>query len=201
MKRFKNILYVLEASIDKEQNVAEKVSHLAKLNSAKVTIVRIVEESLVESFGKSLSPRFAKLCDIEFSQIADELKLFAQTNLWDDIDISSQVLKGKDFLEIIRHVISREHDLVVKGGKSSIDTDQLAMRLFRKCPCPVWIIQQSVSKKSKRVLAALDATNKHTESIQLNTKIVELASSLAEIEQGEAHYVPDIQCPYSSHAR
>lgn len=189
MKRFKNILYVLDTAIEKEQDVAEKVRHLAALNSARVSIVRIVGESFVESFGKSLSPRFAKLCDIEFSQFEEELKLFIKSNLWDDIDISYHILKGRDFLEIIRHVISNDHDLVVKGGNSNEDTDQLAMRLFRKCPCPVWIIQQSASSKFKRVLAALDATNKHEENIRLNTKIVELASSLAEIEQGEAHYV------------
>ena len=189
MKRFKNILYVLDSEAGQEWIVADKVCHLAKLNAAKVTIVRLTEQSFVESFGKSLSSRFAKLCEVEQSHLEQELQLFAKDSHWDEIDTTYQILKGKDFIKIIQQVITQEHDLVVKGGNTNEATDQLAMRLFRKCPCPVWIIQPSESRNFKGVLAALDATNQHAESIQLNKKIVELASSLARIEQGEAHYV------------
>ncbi len=189
MKRFKNILYVLDSEIEQEIKVADKVCHLARLNAAKVTIVRLAEQSFIESFGKSLSQRFAKLCETELSHLEQELQHFVRHSRWENIDTSYQILTGKDFIQIIQHVISNEHDLVVKGGNTTEANEQLAMRLFRKCPCPVWIIQPSESPNFKGVLAALDATNQHAESIQLNKKIVELASSLAKIEQGEAHYV------------
>lgn len=62
------------------------------------------------------------------------------------------------------------------------------MRLVRKCPCPVWIIKRG-SRDYKRILGALDIAADHSETIALNRKIVELTHSLAQREQGEAHFL------------
>lgn len=189
MKRFKNILYVLGSDITQEEMIAKKVRHLALLNNAKVSIIRSVEESFTELFGKTLSPRLAKLSAIGQNLITEELEHFANDSQWDDITTSHQVLRGRDFIKIIQHVIANGHDLVVKGANPINGTDQLAMRLFRKCPCPVWIIQSSAPQDFKGILAALDISNQQEENILLNKKIVELTQSLAEIEQGEAHFL------------
>ena len=77
----------------------------------------------------------------------------------------------------------------MKRGSEPRGIDQLAMRLIRKCPCPVWIVQGSQSGEIKRVLGAVDAGTDSTETKQLNKKIVELSHSLAQREQGEAHYL------------
>ncbi len=86
-------------------------------------------------------------------------------------------------------MIKDKHDLVMKRGSAPKGIDQLAMRLIRKCPCPIWIIQDNRSGELKRVLGAVDAGADSTETKQLNKKIVELAYSLAQREKGEAHYL------------
>ena len=68
-------------------------------------------------------------------------------------------------------------------------SDQLAMRLFRKCPCPVWIIRNSKKDEFKRILAALDLGNSQEENRRLNRKIIELTDSMARLEGAEAHYI------------
>lgn len=90
MKRFKNILYVLDSEIEQEIKVADKVCHLARLNAAKVTIVRLAEQSFIESFGKSLSQRFAKLCETELSHLEQELQHFVRHSRWENIDTSDR---------------------------------------------------------------------------------------------------------------
>ena len=64
----------------------------------------------------------------------------------DEIEIDIKILIGKPFLEIVREVLNNGHDLVIKTaqtaglyarvfGNSDID-------LLRKCPCPVWLVNE-----------------------------------------------------------
>ena len=62
---------------------------------------------------------------------------------------------------------------------------------MRKCPCPVWVMKPAQGKRFARILAAVDTgvTDLDTEHHALNTKIMDLATSLAEQEQSELHIV------------
>jgi nucleotide-binding universal stress UspA family protein len=63
------------------------------------------------------------------------------------------------------------------------------MHLMRKCPCPVWAIKPVKRKKYARILAAVDSSSFNDETNALNIKIMELATSLAELEESELHVV------------
>ena len=52
MKRFKNILYVVESVDEREQITTHRVQSLARRNNARVCLVRILEESFLEQLGK-----------------------------------------------------------------------------------------------------------------------------------------------------
>ena len=108
----------------------------------------------------------------------------------------ARVLSGKPFLEIIREVLREKHDLVIMTaeGDEGLKTrlfGSTSLHLMRKCPCPVWVMKPTQGKRFARILAAVDTDpdESDTEHDALNTKIMDLATSLAEREQSELHIV------------
>jgi len=108
--------------------------------------------------------------------------------------VSSKVLCGTPFLEIIREVLRNEHDLVMIAAEGQ---DRLKEMLFgsttthlmRKCPCPVWVMKPNQSLPYNQVMAAVDPIPFEKERNALNTKIMELATSLAQLERSELHII------------
>jgi nucleotide-binding universal stress UspA family protein len=188
VKRFKKILYVFDAQSDVHQDTVQKVVSLARLNDARVSIVRVEERSLVEELGATLSGRFEELAAIAEKQAQTDLEQLIADPSWQGIDVSVSLLRGKGFIEVIKKVLRDGHDLVIKEEGLEHGIDQLAMRLVRKCPCPVWIIRRG-GGDFKRILGTVDIVTEHPEAQALNRKIVELTHSLAQREQGEAHFL------------
>lgn len=191
MKRFKNILYVIDGEISKEDHVSKKVESLARLNNATVKIVRILDDSYFKSIARNLFDQKDNYEHLIRDQFESETSAFIEHERWQGIPVTSEVLQGKGFISIIQHVLRQGNDLVVKqnlrmAGKGA---DNLALRLLRKCPCPIWLIQPSPSSEFQRILAAVDVTANQEEAGHLNRKIVELCHSMAQREKGEAHYL------------
>ncbi len=188
MKRFKNILFVADAQSAAHQDTVHKVVTLARLNEARVSLVRVEERSLVEELGVSLSGRFQELAAAAEKQAQADLERLMVEPGWQGIDVSGSLLRGKGFIEVIKKVLRDGHDLIIKEEVLERGIDQLAMRLVRKCPCPVWIIRRG-GGDFKKILGAVDIVAEHHETQALNRKIVELTHSLAQREQGEAHFL------------
>lgn len=190
MKRFKNILYVVDTErLSQEANVSDKVANLAKLNNARVTLAGLSDEPLREQFHRLFSTKSVELDNQLKSQQTSSIHQLLLAERWKGLEAESAFLHGKDFISIIQKVIRDKHDLVIKERTTGEGEDALAMRLFRKCPCPVWIIDGSHSTDFKKVLGTIDINSNDTETKQLNKKIIELTSSLAQRENGEAHYL------------
>lgn len=189
MKRFRNILYILDQDPGQEQQTTTIVQNLARRNDAAVQIVKVTEDTIIDNVGKQFSSRIQELIDLEERHNTQELQNVLTAPGWQGIATRGEILTGKDFIAVIRKVLKENFDLVVKARRHGKATDQFAMRLFRKCPCPVWIIDSTGNQPFKTVIGAVDLAGVDEESWQLNTKIVQLAHSLAHREQGEAHFV------------
>jgi len=106
------------------------------------------------------------------------------------VQVSCKTLYGTPFLEIIREVLRSQHDLVMitaegRGGLGEMLFGSTTMHLMRKCPCPVWVIKPGKPQPYSRILAAVDPATADQEHVALNTTIMELATSLARLEQSE----------------
>jgi nucleotide-binding universal stress UspA family protein len=60
----------------------------------------------------------------------------------------------------------------------------IAMHLMRKCPCPVWVVKEG-DERYDRVIAAVDPDQLDEQRNKLSVKIMDLATSLATLEQSE----------------
>ena len=193
MQRFKNILVVIDGQTESQVFLAQAVD-LAKRNQARMTVVSVIEEP--PDYVHRLSPHKTEEELQETLIQAEEyhLELILAPVREDEVQIEVDVLFGIPFLEIIREVLRNEHDLVIVAAEGMGRVQEMlfgstAMYLMRKCPCPVWVIKPEQPKQYSRILAAVDPTSCCEEHLALNIKIMDLATSLAQLEQGELHIV------------
>lgn len=181
MKRFKNILYILDETTISQGNSAEKVANIARLNKAKVTTLIAEEKARLDDLRLHISGRHNEIQRAILQQNTENLDWFISRKIWDGIDIKTEYPEASGFISIIQKVLRDKHDLVIKEEPLEHGIDQLTMRLVRKCPCPVWVIK-SGSDYSRRILAAANLGDESLEARALSKKIIELTHSLARRE-------------------
>jgi nucleotide-binding universal stress UspA family protein len=106
------------------------------------------------------------------------------------VPVKGKILCGTPFLEIIRQVLRRGHDLVMTTAEDSgVLKEKLfgstAMHLMRKCPCPVWVVRQTQPERYTRILATVDPVPQDEEQYAVNVKIMDLATALAQRDRCE----------------
>ena len=195
MKRFKNILYIIDEVSLTRQGSADKVAELARLNEARVTVMIAGESTFFDDLSRRITGRYEELRQAVTVHHRERLDQFLHHERWQDIEVRPDYSETDDFITIIRKVMREGHDLVIKEASLKQGIDQLSMRLVRKCPCPVWVIKYD-SSDFKRILAAVDVGGDREETAALNKKILELAHSLAQREGGEAHYLHSWRLEY-----
>ena len=196
MQRFKNILVVCDAQSDCQPALTRAI-RLARINNARVTLVDVMDAAPGE-----LNRLFAALPGARPTEIADQVRAyhddrltaFAQSIRADGIAVSVAVLEGTAFLEIIRNVIRSGNDLLIKAVRAESASTGLFSRgydlhLLRKCPCPVWMVKDTDGAAAGTILAAVDPDPDDLTRAALNTQVMELATSLSEIDGAQLHIV------------
>ena len=199
MKRFKNIL--LLGGKPEGEATLERAVTLAERNQAELTVIEVLEKLSREERMLNKSRRDVDLMEIAAQESSKRLESLITPLQSEGLRVKTKVLFGTPFLEIIREVLRNGHDLVMKTaeGKSELKHILLgstAMHLMRKCPCPVWVVKPSRREQHAQILAAVDPLPSDDERQGLNTKIMELATSLAELEGSELHIVHCWRQPY-----
>ncbi|QJR82747.1 universal stress protein [Alteromonas pelagimontana] len=192
---FKNILCVLNDTHKQDEVVAQAI-HIAKNHQAELTIMLALE---------ALPPN-ANMIMQSFSYLESSNTMGAAANDWlqDQIagwsrqyPMSGVVCVGHSFVDIISKVVNDEHDLVIKLSESAFverlfNSDD--MHLFRKCPCPVWVIHRGQTDQYKNVVAAIDLNYHypaHEVSVRkkLNLDILRYSAQIALLEFAQLHIV------------
>ncbi|MBN2318875.1 MAG: universal stress protein [Acidobacteria bacterium] len=191
MQRFKNILLIAGGD-DWERTSLKRAVDLAKNNGARLTVVDVVKEVPRGMQRLITSMHLVDIQKLVVEERLTDIKQHIKAVLPKGIRVAAKVLVGKPFLEIIREVLKNKHDLVMKtaqgeGRLKEVIFGSTAMHLFRKCPCPVWVIKPTHQKKYTRIMAAVDPDPFDEKRNALNTKIMKLATSLARIEGSELH--------------
>jgi len=177
MKRFANILVVFNDAIGAEDALEQAVA-LARDNAAGLTVTVVLREG-------ECSPQRVEETEKRLQRLSVGVQHAGI------ISVQTMVLVGTPFLEIIRQVIRAEHDLVFACAESDGVLKQIffgstATHLVRKCPCPVWIVKPGQPVPYARILVAVDPQIATPED-QINTLIMDLATSLALRDNSELH--------------
>ncbi len=196
MNRFKNILVICQE--DSQPEVAiERVRILAKANNASVTLLDVIDLD-----RRDMASLLASLPDRSSAKMRQQIYDYHTARLQKlgamledaDIPTSQIVLDGVPFVETIRTVLRSGHDIVVKGASTDPSQKRAAflgldMHLMRKCPCPVLILNEAMSKDQVRVLAAVDPDSQAAEEDDLNRLIMDLSASFCSAENASLNVV------------
>jgi len=191
MKRFKKILLVSREGTGERATLTRAVE-LAKRNRARLTLVEVVEElpREVRMLVTAMPP--IDLEKLVVKERKERLEALVAPLVDDGVRAAAAVLVGTPFLEIIREVVRKKHDLVIltadgRGGVKEQLFGSTSLHLLRKCPCPVWVMKPTRSRRYNRILAAVDPHPSDPERTALNVKILDLATSLAHLEKSLLH--------------
>lgn len=194
MQRFRKILLAVRDGTDNKAAI-RRVERLARKSGAAVKVVKVAGDVLDNEELLSAPAYEMELYERMLDDKAAALDLVAQKLRALEINAESKLLRGKEFVETIREVLRGQHDLVITvADENETFTDALfgttTMKLMRKCPCPVWVVKSTHTKPYGRILAAVDpAPLDNPENESLNLKILELAASLAKMEESNLHIV------------
>ncbi len=189
MRRFKRILYLFED--EPEHNASlDRAADLARRNGAVLTLAHVVEEPDRVGPGECTRKVTDKLYRTILDQSEAELREVARSLGAQRPELRCKVLIGRPHLAVVREVLREGHDLVMKTaspdeGLMAHVLGTLDTRLIELCPCPVWIDKPTPHARYGRILAAVDLRADGAPELQVT--ILELASSIAEIDQAELH--------------
>ncbi|MGD9339043.1 MAG: universal stress protein [Syntrophobacterales bacterium] len=189
MHRFKSILLMHDRRPGHQSTIKRGVD-LARRNRARLTVVDVIEEDSWDSADLYALAQFRELQEFVSQERQKDLDIAIEPIKEQGVDVRAKLLYGEPFLEIIREVLRENHDLVIKtaqgeGGLKGMLFGSTAMHLMRKCPCPVWVVKRQGSEQYERIIAAVDPDSSVEQRNSLTSKIMELATSLAKLEQSE----------------
>ncbi len=196
MKRFKNILCVIEAAGSAEGITRHAVA-LAEANQASLSLVAMADR-LPRATGLAEGEKIRAQLVREISASREQWLRKLVASHGGKRPPAAAVLEGPPFLAIIRKVIADKHDLVIKTAENPAWTDRLFgsddLHLLRKCPCPLWLMKPDLDMAHRRILCAVSLDPSDTLSGSeraaqqaLNQDIFELASSMALAQHAELH--------------
>lgn len=206
MKKFNNIVYMLNEECNARSPSFIQAVNLAKANQANLTVLKVHPD--VKAAG------FSNLTDEDFKAkvLAHEKTILNEfvSSLDKTLNATAEIRFGKKYIEVIRAVQKNTFDLVIKEVDSIDWLDRLFgsddMHLLRKCPCPVWLMKKSdevdSKAKEKHIIAAIDLTDepdKREVNYELNQTILELSSLLALSEMATLHVVNAYDVPHAGY--
>ena len=191
MAFFENVLLFYN---DQFNGIKAEVVQLVQKNQARLKIIDVFDN--FDQYHELLPP----------SSSIDELKELIITERRQEIighfedypDIRSKMTVifkfGNTVVEIIKEVIRGEHDLLIKAasGKQTFSDrlfGNIAVKLLRKCPCPVLIVKPSANASFQKILAPVDPETLEEETTKtgehgdfIYRKVMDISIAMARME-------------------
>ena len=163
----------------------DRAADLALLNSAQLSLIVCLAEFESGDASDQLQDVVISGLRSHFNQIIEPLRAKG-------LSVPFEIRLGRPFIQVIRHVIAYQHDLVVKSaersGHQGYRFGSTDLHLLRKCPRPVWLLRRREIEPTGPIVAAVAPMCEDPDDQTLNIKILELAVSLA-ARHGQAVHV------------
>ncbi len=109
------------------------------------------------------------------------------------VEATAKVTMGSSWRQLVRQAVIGEYDLVIVGTRDTgplqrVLVGSTAMKLLRKCPCPVWVTRPPAPNPTQAILVAHDLT-------AVGHQALELGVSLSELTGGRLHILHALQLP------
>jgi universal stress protein E len=189
MLHFQNILVCIKTAAQGHTALAH-AEKLALASGAALKLLSVIEDST----GRlpHLLPATADLERLIHMARREELAALAAGLEQKGLKVTARVIEGRPSDVIIEEAVRDAHDLVLITAHEVREPREpffgtTALRLMRRCPCPLWVVQPGRDAPYERILAAVDPLPGEPEREAFNRQVLELAQSLAAYEEGKLH--------------
>jgi len=171
MKDFKKILVGVDLSQGDRLVASELAAPTAEAVRCAICSAAANDAELLFMAVLDVSPHTRHLIEEEWppercvlDEARDVLDGLVKQAAASDVRADSLVVFGKPPVEMIRRVITGAHDLVVVGTRELGGTRRsllgyTAVKLIRKCPCPVWVTKPQDGEPIQSILVADDLSD------------------------------------------
>jgi universal stress protein E len=205
MALFRNILVGVDltqydAATLQPSAVAAGVVHqalwLAEKTKARLTFFSVLDISR-ESLPQFDEADFRHLTGTAEKSAAKVLRELTQRARSKGIDAVEKLALGNIWLEVVRQSLRDKHDLVLIGTRDRGDMERMlfgstAIKLVRRCACPVWVAKPDGEPNPLRILVASDLDPAAEEALRL---VVEVAKAT----QAQIHLLHVVDFPLDRH--
>jgi universal stress protein E len=148
---------------------------LAKRSGARLlffSALNLTEEAL-HHLEEEQRTHVARTVEELANRALDELVTRAQS---EGVQASRRLVLGKAWLEIIHQVLREGYDLVIVGTHERTILRRLlfgstALKLLRRCPCPVWVVKPGHGARPLRTLVATELRQAGGSAVRLGVAL------------------------------
>lgn len=173
------------------QPALERAIQTARLTGGKLHLFECVNDEYngtLSGAGDEVKKAILKEFEHQLEPLVDRVRLL-------DIDVSHELVWADDWRQAVVDASKRNNSYMV--FKSSY-VHSLAQRnnnktsdwsLLRECSCPVLLMHHNSNWENRRILAAVNIASEDENHIQLNRKVIDVASEFANAYGAQVHYV------------
>lgn len=198
MKRFKNILYLING-LDGNKDTLKQALSFVKNNDAKLTVM-VISHKLPENFTmyeKKYESFFKEDITKKLEEVRKSLRL--KNEVFNKKVKLNVLSKEPALVHIIRSVLKNKYDLVIKEpDKSKKGFKALDMGLMRKCPAPVWLYKPHVELNGFNVAVTISTDFAENNNVRKNMAIekLTLGASIAKKFKGNLFIISCWDFPF-----
>jgi universal stress protein E len=113
------------------------------------------------------------------------------------IEADDKLAAGKSWLELVRQAMREQHDLVLIGTRDRKGLEWMlfgstAVKVLRRCPCPVWVVKPGGEPGPLKILVASGLDPTAEEGLRL-------VAELAQVTPAEVHLLHVVDFPLDRH--
>ena len=185
MQCFKNILVGVDLTRLRQLDVSELppdtreiIAHavwLAKINGAKLLFFAAlnISEDALHHLREHKKTHVVQTVEELANRVLEDLVKEARQ---EGVDASAKLVLGKDWLEIIHQVERAQHDLLVIGTRTRSGLQRMlfgstAIKLLRRCPCPIWVTKHGHGGRQLNTLIATALRSSETDTLRLGVGV------------------------------
>jgi universal stress protein E len=176
--------------------VVQQAMWLGAKTSARLTFFSALDLSL-EALPQMERADYHYLTTSAEQNAAKVLRRLVQQARGQGIEAEDKLSLGKGWLELVRQTLRESHDLVLIGTRDRRGLEWMlfgstAVKVLRRCPCPVWIVKPDGQASPLKILVTSGLDPAAEEGLRL-------AAGLAQVTPTEIHLLHVVDFPLDRH--
>lgn len=172
MKKIHRIIAGIDLS-PHSRNALREAARLAAFDESTLTVLHVVEQSLVDAIGQSLKLDGPGV----IAHIGKSLQKFIADAGVDTTNLKCEIAVGHAFVELMKSCKAHAADLLVMGSRGSQHgpgtIGAIATKCIRKAPPDVLVVKEDITGPHQHIIACVDFSETSAKALRIARRIAE----------------------------